>query len=174
MARTREEHIIHLYKRLCNEVDEDFASEIILRIIENNGYVDYNTFAIKRVIYKEREQRELSKDKFINIDNIKYTYNPEKVFIKELIYKVLEEYIQKKLPKKKNLSNSDIVYIKRQNRDLEIFYKYFDDNLTFTEIAKIYNLSSERVRQIVNKKIRYVKYLKSHDIRLKSLFKREK
>ena len=175
MARTRKEEIIHLYKRICNEIDEDIAGEVIVNVISNNSKIYPSTFANARRKYKHQIQNELiNKERCIDINNLKYTYDPEKVFIKELIYSVLEEYIQKKLPKKKKLSNLDIKYIEMQNRDLEMFYKYFDDNLTLVEIAKIYNLSSERVRQIVNEKIRYVKYLKSHDIRLKSLFKREK
>lgn len=59
------------------------------------------------------------------------------------------------------------VYLKDVNmtdRDKEIVLKYLQENITYSDLGKSYNITGERIRQIIEKFARKAHYLysKSH------------
>lgn len=57
--------------------------------------------------------------------------------------------------------NSEELYIAERNVD--IFDKYLKDGYTFNEIAKIHNISTTRVGQLMRRMLRVAKYLAEYD-----------
>ena len=45
-----------------------------------------------------------------------------------------------------------------QNRAWKMYYEYIDTNTTYRQMANKYGVSSERIRQLVGKVIKYLKH----------------
>ena len=168
--KTREEQLIHLYKRLYNEVDEDFAGEVILNIIEKDLKIYYSSF----YEYKKRynTQNQINEDYIddVSLDNVVYIYNMDIILTRNAIIDALEKSIISKFPKREVLSDYDKYFIENQKRNLAMFYDYYENNLTYDQLAKKYNLTRERTRQVCLRKLNHIRRLLKYDASLKDLF----